>query len=238
VRELARELGIDLAGVDGTGPQGTVLARDVARAFRGGGAADAGWEPLRGARRAMAEAMARSHAEVAPATVHDEAPVGRWRGRGDITARLVRALCAGAAAEPALNAWFDAARGRILHAAVHLGVAVDGPDGLLVPVLRDASSLDATAVRAAIDRLAAAARARTLAPADLHGATITLSNYGSVGGWFATPIVSPPQVAILGAGRIRDDRLPLSLTYDHRAATGGEAARFLAAVIDDLAQEV
>jgi pyruvate dehydrogenase E2 component (dihydrolipoamide acetyltransferase) len=226
VRELARELGVDLAALHGSGPGGTILTRDVAAAFRG-------FEPLGGTRRAMAEAMARSAAAVVPATVMDEA---RFAGE-DVTVRLVRALCTAAHAEPALNAWFDADAGRRLHATVDVGLAVDAPHGLVVPVIRDAGRRGESDLRAEIDRLAAAVRERTITAGELAGATITLSNFGSVGGRFATPVVTPPQVAILGAGRIRDALLPLSLTYDHRAATGGEAARFLQALIRDLERE-
>ncbi len=229
VRMLANELGLDLAAIAPTGADGTVTVADVARAIRGGGGAvEEPWQPLTGLRRSMAEAMARSHAEVVPATVHDDARIGG----GPVTVRLVRALVAAAAAEPALNAWFDLARGRLLHDRVHVGVAVDTAEGLIVPVLRDARA--EPDVAAAVERLAARARSRALGPDELRGATITLSNFGAIGGRYATPVVTPPQVAIVGAGRLRDALLPLSLTYDHRAATGGEAARFLAALIADL----
>jgi pyruvate dehydrogenase E2 component (dihydrolipoamide acetyltransferase) len=229
VRALAAELGVDLAGLAGSGPDGTIAVRDVANAFR----ARAGYEPLAGTRRAMAEAMARSHAAVVPATVMDEA---RFEG-GDVTVRLLLAIAAAARAEPGLNAWFDAEAGRRLHAEVHVGLAVDAPHGLVVPVVRDVGAHTAADLRAEVERLAALVRERGVAPGDLAGATITLSNFGPLGGRFATPVVTPPQVAILGAGRLRDGLLPLSLTYDHRAATGGEAGRFLAAIVSALEKE-
>jgi 2-oxoisovalerate dehydrogenase E2 component (dihydrolipoyl transacylase) len=259
VRILAAELGIDLAGIAGSGPDGTVLARDLAGALsrprRGAtdlpstvpeNADDSGWQPLSGVRRSMARNMERSRAEIAPATVHEEADVSAWARRTDVTARLVRALLAGIAAEPALNGWFDAVRGRRLHEALHLGVAVDIADGLVVPVLRDAGTVDARHLRSELDRLVEAARQRSLAPGELAGATMTLTNYGMIAGLHATPVVIPPQIAILGSGRIADRLkpaadgpraariLPLSLTYDHRCVTGGEAARFLRAVIANL----
>ena len=229
VRALATELAVDVAAIAGTGPDGTVSARDVAAAFR----AQVGFEPLIGTRRAMADAMARSRAAVVPATVMDEARFGG----GDVTVRLVEAMVAAARAEPALNAWFDAGAGRRLHADLHVGLAVDAPHGLVVPVLRDAGTRPAAELRSEIGRLAILVRDRRVSTEDLAGATITLSNFGALGGRFATPVVTPPQVAILGAGRIRDGLLPLSLTYDHRAATGGEAARFLTAAIADLERE-
>jgi pyruvate dehydrogenase E2 component (dihydrolipoamide acetyltransferase) len=229
VRAMAAELAVDLDGITGTGPEGTVSARDVAAAY----GARAGFEPVVGTRRAMADAMSRSHAVVVPVTVMDEARFGG----GDVTVRLVAAIAAAARAEPALNAWFDADGGRRLHDAVDVGIAVDAVHGLVVPVLRGAGARSAAELRTEIDRLTALVRDRRVSSGDLAGATITLSNFGALGGRFATPVVTPPQVAILGAGRIRDGLLPLSLTYDHRAATGGEAARFLTAAIASLERE-
>jgi 2-oxoisovalerate dehydrogenase E2 component (dihydrolipoyl transacylase) len=258
VRILAAELGIDLAGMTGSGPDGTILARDLAGPLRtrDGGAIrpssapeeslEAGWQPLSGVRRSMARNMERARAEVAPATVLEEADVSAWVKGTDVTARLVRALAAGIAAEPALNGWFDGGRGRNLRPELHLGIAVDIADGLVVPVLRDAGALDGRRLRSELDRLIEGARQRTLASADLMGATMTLTNYGMIAGLHATPVVIPPQIAILGSGRIADRLtsgsdgprlariLPLSLTYDHRCVTGGEAARFLRAVIASL----
>jgi pyruvate dehydrogenase E2 component (dihydrolipoamide acetyltransferase) len=123
---------------------------------------------------------------------------------------------------------------------------VDTPDGLFVPVLRSAGTLDAVAIRTRLDELIAEVRDRSIAVDDLRGATITLSNFGSLGGQHAVLVVVPPQVAILGAGRATPQvvavngqpvvhrMLPLSLTVDHRAVAGGEAARFMAAVVADL----
>jgi pyruvate dehydrogenase E2 component (dihydrolipoamide acetyltransferase) len=129
---------------------------------------------------------------------------------------------------------------------LRVGIAVDTPDGLFVPVLRDVARRDAADLRRGLDRMRADIRARTIPPEELRGCTITLSNYGMIGAKYAAPILMPPTVAILGAGRIRDHvvaiaglpavhpLLPLSLTFDHRAVTGGEATRFLNAVIGDL----
>ncbi len=253
VRRRAAELGLDLATVPASGPEGTVTMADleaavVARAARPavagtatvGGSAGGELLPLRGVRRAMARTMARAHAEVVPATVVDEADVGRWPEGTDVTLRLVRAIVAGCRAEPALNARFlSEAEGRVLEQRIDLGIAVDLPDGLVVPVLRDVANRTPADLRAGLDRLARDVRARTIPLAELKGATITLSNFGMLGGRFAELVVVPPQVAILGAGRIREGVrltrfLPLSLTFDHRAVTGGEAARFLQAVIGDL----
>jgi 2-oxoisovalerate dehydrogenase E2 component (dihydrolipoyl transacylase) len=248
VRALARRLNVPLAQVLPTGPGGTVTAEDVERAA--GAVAGAGGEPLRGMRRAMARNMALAHAEVASVTVMDDADVEAWPAGTALMPRLVRALVAAARAEPALNAWYDAAAAsRRLFAEVHVGIAVDTPDGLVVPVLRNCEMRDPAALGAEIDALARQARSRSLEPQALRGATVLLSNYGSIAGRYASPIVVPPAVAIVGAGRLErravvlaDGRiaahrmLPLSLTFDHRAATGGEAGRFLNALIADLAR--
>jgi 2-oxoisovalerate dehydrogenase E2 component (dihydrolipoyl transacylase) len=252
VRILARELGIDITEVTGSGPNGAVLARDVAAAFRGAtpssslGASD--YSKLTGLRRSMAVNMARSGREIVPATVHEEADLGAWPSRTLLTQRLIRAIAHAIRSEPVLNATFDAAAGLMFQDRLHLGIAVDTNDGLLVPVLRDADALDANELGHKLEVLIAAARARRLAPQDLKGATFTLSNYGMIAGLHATPVVIPPQLAILGAGRLADrvtahhgqatvrPLLPLSLTYDHRFVTGGEAARFMKAIIQDLEQ--
>jgi len=260
VRILAQELGIDLASLIGSGPAGAVTAQDVARAFKasaGVGAMRAaprsvaesaeGWEPLKGARRSMAEAMTRAR-EAMPATVTEDCDIGAWAAGTRTLPRLVRAVCRAVAIEPALNAWFDPERGRRVPATIDLGLAVDTPTGLIVPVIRNAGALSPDELEREIARLVEGARARTLSPEELKGATLTLSNYGSIAGRHATPIVVPPQVAILGVGRVNKvirldggdfverPMLPLSLTIDHRAVTGGESARFLAAVMEDLAR--
>jgi 2-oxoisovalerate dehydrogenase E2 component (dihydrolipoyl transacylase) len=244
VRAEARRRGIELDTVTASGPEGTVTLADldVSRPVEPRFA-----QPLHGPRRAMARNMSRSWAEVAATTITDQAVVGHWTAVTDVTVELILAIVAGCRASPALNAWFDG-RGltRVLHEGIDLGVAVDTADGLFVPVLRGAEALDASAIRRELDRLEAATATRSLAPAELAGPTFTLSNFGLLGGRHATLMIVPPQVAILGAGRAapavvaEGDRpvvervLPLSLTFDHRVVTGGEAARFLQAVITTL----
>lgn len=245
VRALARRLGVDLATVTPTGPDGTIATADVEAAARA--QADVAPEPLRGVRYAMAMNMARSGAEIVPATVVDEADIDAWPADVDVTVRLVRAIVAGCGAAPALNAWFDAATmSRRLHRRIDLGIAVDTGDGLFVPVLRDVANRSAADLRRGIDALKRDVTVRKVPLAELHGQTITLSNFGMFAGRFAALAIVPPQVAILGAGRIARRAvagpegvvarrtLPLSLTFDHRVVTGTEAARFLAAAIRDL----
>ncbi len=232
VRSLARSLSVDLASVKGSGPGGVATSEDVKQAARGGGL-----------RRAMAKNMATAHAAVVPVTLTDDADIEHWPQDAKPLARLARAIVAACRAEPGLNAWYED-DSRKSFQEVHLGIAVDLPEGLLVPVLRNAhEDLSEENLLQLIEK----ARNRTLSPDGLRGATITLSNFGSIGGRYATPLVVPPMVAIVGAGRISRQPvvtaegevaahrvLPLSLTFDHRAATGGEATRFLNALIGDL----
>lgn len=246
VRCLARSLGVDLAGVAPTGRDGIVTQADVQRAASGTAAAP---QALSGLRRSMAQAMTLARQEVAAATIVDDADIQAWPPHADITSRLIRALVAGCRAEGALNARYDSRTMTWqLMASVDVGLAVDLPEGLLVAVLHDAAAHDANALRQALDNLRARAAARTLLPDELRNHSITLSNFGMMGGRYAVPIVVPPTVAILGAGRARDQvvaingmpavhrLLPLSLSFDHRVVTGGEAARFLTAVMADLAR--
>ncbi len=205
-------------------------------------------EQLKGVRRNMARVMADAHAKVVPTTLVDDADIHAWQPGNDMTVRLVRAICAAASAVPALNAWFDGDKlVRTLHPQVDIGIAVDTDDGLFVPALRNADLLDAEGVRAGIDRLREQVADRSIPASELSGYTISLSNFGMFAGRYATPVVVPPCVAIVAAGRGRHQItpviggfeshrvIPLSLTFDHRACTGGEAARFLKAMLDDLA---
>ena len=205
-------------------------------------------EQLKGVRRNMARVMADAHAQVVPTTLNDDADLHAWIGKQDITARLVRAIVSACKSVPALNAWFDGKNlTRTLHPHVDIGIAVDTDDGLFVPALRNADVLDGAGVRAAIKRLRTQVEDRSIPASELSGYTISLTNFGMFAGRYATPVVVPPTVAIVGAGKLSHDvvavmggievhrRMPLSITFDHRAATGGEAARFLKAMLDDLA---
>src|SRR5262245_61730928 len=245
VRALARKLNVDLTMVTPTGADGLLTVNDVQRAARI--LSEIGpIEMLRGVRRAMAQNMELAHAEVASVTIMDDADIHAWPAGTSTMMRLIRALVAGCRAEPSLNAWYDSEKvGRWVLKKIDIGIAVDTPDGLLVPVLRNCER-DSEDLQRSLTKLIADARARKVPPEELRANTITLSNYGSIAGRYASPVVVPPTVAILGAGRIAkqvvvvDDQpavrrmLPLSLTFDHRVATGGEAGRFLKAVILDL----
>jgi pyruvate dehydrogenase E2 component (dihydrolipoamide acetyltransferase) len=205
-------------------------------------------QALKGVRRNMARVMADAHAKVVPTTLSDDADVQAWPPGNDVTVRLIRAIVRACKAVPALNAWFDGDQlTRTLHPHVDIGIAVDTDDGLFVPALRNADLLDARGIRESVSRLRAQVEDRSIAASELGGYTISLSNFGMFAGRYATPVVVPPCVAIVAAGRARHQVtpvmggfeshkvIPLSLTFDHRACTGGEAARFLKALIDDLA---
>ncbi len=205
------------------------------------------WQQVKGTRRAMARIMADAHAKIVPTTLMDDADIHKWQAGEDITARLIRSLVKGVEAEPALNAWFDGvklAKRNISH--VDVGIAVDTPDGLFVPTMRNCDQRDAVQVRQGMNKIKEQIKARSIPPEDMKDFTIMLSNFGVFAGRYATPVITPPCVAIMAAGKLLNEvvpvlggfevhrMIPLSLTFDHRAVTGGEAARFLAAVIKDL----
>ena len=291
VRALAKKLGVDLARVKATGPEGTVSLQDVKRAAKDGSAAITAAEqapvedntplgarsleevdleaeveaspvveatvpspltgraePLRGVRRNMARTMAEAHAQVVPTTLFDDADIHAWQPGQDITIRLLRAIVHASRQVPALNAHFDAqSQERRLFDRVDVGLAVDTEDGLFVPAVRDCQVADAATLRARIERIREQVRLRQIPPEQLRDYTIMLSNFGMYAGRYATPVLVPPCVAILAAGKLRHQAtpvmggieshrvIPLSLCFDHRACTGGEAARFLAALLHDLA---
>ena len=204
-------------------------------------------DPIRGVRRNMVRTMSQAHAEVVPTTLMDDADLHAWAPGEDIMVRLIRGLAVAATQVPAMNSWLNAKEGTLRrHTRVDVGIAIDSPDGLFVGNLRGAERLYPQQVRSELNRIRDGVKARSLPPEDLRDYTIMLSNFGVFAGKYATPVVVPPCVAIIGAGRLHHAVvpvlggmeahriMPLSLTFDHRAATGGEAARFLRALIDDL----
>lgn len=255
VRMLARQLHVDLAQLKPTGPNGHITAEDVTAAAQlpkttaARAPVPEGYESLRGVRRTMAQAMVQSHAEIVPVTLFDDADLHAWQGKQDISVRVLRALIKACQAEPSLNAWFDtASMSRRLIDDINIGLALDSPDGLFVPVIRAAQTLKAKGLRECIDRFKLQVKDRSIPKEDLREPSIMLSNFGMLAGRHATPIVVPPLVSILGCGRLHEavcavdgvavvhKVMPLSLTFDHRAITGGEATRFLAVLIADLQQ--
>jgi 2-oxoisovalerate dehydrogenase E2 component (dihydrolipoyl transacylase) len=256
VRMLAKRLNVNLAGCRATGRHGLITVDDVLAVANLGARARASLPPipgltdadkLRGTRKAMAQSMSLSRDEIAMCTIFDDADIESWPKGEDITARLIRAIVAGVKAEPGLNALFDPSiPARKLMSEVHLAIAVDTGEGLIVPVLRDVGSKSHAELRAALNDLKTRTRERAVTPDEMRDYTFTLSNFGTMAGRYATPLVVPPTVAILGSGKLQRDvvagetgpeihtRIPLSLTFDHRCITGGEACRFLGAVIADL----
>lgn len=253
VRMLAKKLNVDLTQVQGSGPNGQITVADVEHATeqpQKTTAASGRGEPLRGVRRAMAIAMSHSHSEVVAVTLIDDADIYAWPAKSDITLRVIRALVNACHAEPTLNAWYDGkAMMRELQQEISIGIAIDSAEGLFVPVLKNAEKQTETELRYNINAFKEQVKSRTIPPENLRGSTIMLSNVGIFAGRYANPIIVPPVVAIIATGRIREEVvphegkpaihriMPLSLTFDHRAVTGGEAARFLAAVIKDLQLE-
>ena len=258
VRTQAKRLGIDLSDVVPTGKNGQITVADLdsyaakgkvqARSRSARPKAIAGRsDQLRGPRRAMAQSMSKFRDEVALCTLFDDADIHEWGHKRNITGRILRAIVAGCVAEPALNGFYNA--DTMIHqteSRVDIAMAVDTEDGLIVPVIRNVEAMSIGDIRAAVEDLKQATRKRTVAPQDMVNYTFTLSNFGTMAGRYATPLMVPPTVGILGTRKLQHDvvavmggieahrRIPLSLSFDHRCITGGEAARFLAAVIQDL----
>ena len=274
VRKLAREMGIDLAAVAGTGPEGRILRRDL-EAHAGTGApsvetvaappppapasaAVAGHrEPFRGVRRVIAERMAEAHRRVPPVTHVEECDVTELDAtrrlaneRDEVSPRLtflpfiVKAVVAGLKDYPAINASLDDEAGEIVyHDEFNIGVAVDTPAGLVVPVVKNADSKRLREIATEIERFAKAGRQGRLDAADLQGGTFTVTSPGPFGGLMATPIVMWPQAAILGVHRavdrpvVRDGQVVVrkmmnfSVSFDHRILDGMTAARFILDVV-------
>lgn len=284
-RRLARELGVDIVQVTGTGRRGRISKQDVKRHVRErqaagtGGAGEIGAlppgmgavlpdlsafgpvsvQPLDGIGRAVAGNMQRAWREVPHAWVTREVVIdalaearARLRARHPDLPLTMTALLAAALARvlrefPWINAAYDAqAQARVLRENVHLGVAVDTPRGLVVPVLRDADRLGLAELATRLAGLAEAAREGRLSAADLRGGSITLSNLGGLGATSLLPMVNWPEVAILGVGaseqRLRlvdgevvaETRLSLTLGFDHRVINGADAARLLARLTERL----
>jgi pyruvate/2-oxoglutarate dehydrogenase complex dihydrolipoamide acyltransferase (E2) component len=247
VRRLAQELGVELEGLEGTGPQGRVTDDDVRHAAASRGQtpdlSEGRREPLRGVRRLVAEHMARAHREVPPVTWVEECDFGSVELKR-LVPTVLKAVAESLKEFPELNSRLE---GEIVYLDRYdLGVAVQTDQGLVVPVVRgcDKASLDELANE--VDRLAEAARSGTLKPEELRGSTFTVTSAGKLGGLLTTPIVNHPEVAILSIGRIaerpavRDGQLTvrptgtIAITFDHRVVDGARAAEFGLAVIGRL----
>jgi pyruvate/2-oxoglutarate dehydrogenase complex dihydrolipoamide acyltransferase (E2) component len=245
VRRLAQELGVDLAAVAGTGPQGRVTEDDV-RGTQGGGESAAGErrEPIRGVKRQMFEHLTRAHREIPPVTWVEECDFTSLDTKLLLPLTL-KAVAASLREFPELNARVDG--DELVHVERYdIGVAVQTEQGLVVPVVRDCDTRPLQELDAEVKRLAEAAHAGKLAPEELRGGTFTVTSAGRSAGLFTTPLVNHPQVAILGVHRIADRPVVrdgdvvvrrmgnVSVTFDHRVIDGKRAADFGLAVIDRL----
>jgi pyruvate dehydrogenase E2 component (dihydrolipoamide acetyltransferase) len=282
VRRIARELGVDINLIAGTGRGGRVTASDV-HGFSQGGVSNAPASangsfapqavaipadlppvdagnvveviPFRGVRRKIAEALDRSVKTAVHFTVVDEANVTDLDAKRKEYAKVLgakmsmlpfvmSAICKALKSHPSLNAIVDDAQSQILRKdAVNLGCAVDTEHGLMVPVIHGANTLSIGQLGQAVGELARGCKDRSIERERLAGGTFTISNVGSYGGMFATPIINYPEVAILAVGRAKEKVLaengrmfvgnvmPLSLSCDHRVVDGAEGARFLNTVV-------
>jgi len=269
VRALARELGVELALVHGSGAGGRITESDVRGAKEKAPVAEKKPEfkikpkfdfygaleyvPLRGVRRATARRLTESIRKAVHVTHFDEADASalialRDKMKGEAEAKgtkltylpfIVKALVEALKLHPMLNATVDDESEEIIVKKYYnIGIAVDVPDGLIVPVVKGADMKTIFEIAEDIGNLAKAARARTLDLADLKGGTFSITNVGAIGGDAATPIINYPEVAILATMRIGErvraengavivkTTLPLCLSFDHRVVDGAEAARF------------
>jgi pyruvate dehydrogenase E2 component (dihydrolipoamide acetyltransferase) len=246
VRRLAQELGVELEGLDGTGPQGRVTEEDVrgaagAEGLSPGQGQEGRREKLRGVRRLVAEHMARAHREVPPVTWVEECDFGAVDLKR-VVPTVLKAVAESLREFPELNARLEGEEIVYLD-RYDLGVAVQTDDGLVVPVVRGCDERTADELAAEVERLAEAARKGTLEPGELRGSTFTVTSAGKLGGLLTTPIVNHPEVAILSLGRIaerpvvRDGEVTIrpvgtiAVTFDHRVVDGARAAEFGLAVI-------
>jgi pyruvate dehydrogenase E2 component (dihydrolipoamide acetyltransferase) len=262
VRALAREKGMSLEGIIGTGPRGSITREDVLAAMEKGGAVADEFGPVervpfRGLRRTIARNLLKSHQMTVCVTGMEEVDVTElWNLRVKEKAELdrqgihltyfpfiIKAVQHALREHPILNAAVDEdGEAIVLKRYCNIGFAVDTPEGLIVPVLRDVEKKSILELAGELLALTERARQRTITLAEMKGSSFTITNFGQFGGGFATPIINYPDVAILGCGRIADRPwvvqgeivvrkiLPLSLTFDHRVTDGGEATRFLTRV--------
>jgi len=266
-RAMAKELGLDINSITGTGPAGRVTIRDVEKQkHKPATGSHAPLQknltdeveimPLSQIRKTIAKNMLRSKQNAAHMSVMDEIEVSRLvEYRTALNARLegiklsylpfiIKAVAIALKKHPVLNAELDLDNERIIYKkAINLGLAMDTEDGLVVPVIRNADRKGLQQLATEIAELATKARERKLSLSDLKDGTFSITSYGSIGGYFAVPVINYPQSAILGIGRIADKPvikdnavvpgkvMPISMSVDHRIVDGGEVARFLNEVI-------
>lgn len=290
IRKLAREMGVDIDTINGSGPGGRVLRQDIEAAASGGAGAvsasqapmaaqpapapaaaaliappviegtDANdnWgpvtrSPLTQIRKTIARQMSKSTSTIPHVTQTDDVDITlldamRRDLRGEdgtgprvtMMAFVLRTLAHCLRSHPVFNASFDDEREEIIYKRyINIGIAVDSPRGLVVPVIRNVDQLSALALAHELNVIAQKVRDVQFSVEDLRGGSFTITNYGAIGGIYGTPVINHPDVAILGIGRTQerlhlvDDEIetrlymPISLSFDHRAADGAQAARFM-----------
>lgn len=267
VRNLAKRLGIDIEKIKGTGPMGRITEDDVVKASGTGkdltkdqfGSIER--IPLKGVRRSIAKNLLASMRAAAFVTGMDDADVSAlWRLREKekkvalqkgirltFLPFFMKAVQHALTAHPMINASVDESGEEIIvKKYFNIGVAVDTAEGLMVPVVKDVDKKTILDLAKELQELSEKAKERKIKLEELKGSTFTISNFGSFGGTYATPIINYPDVAILGTGKISDRPwvkdgqivirkvLSLSLTFDHRVIDGAEAAQFLNKVIQYL----
>jgi len=252
LRALAKRLNVDLDAVVGSGAHGKITADDIKRHAQQPSltltqSINGTTETIRGARKTMIKSMVEAHRTIVPTNIVDDADIYRWTDNTDFTVRILQAIVYACQSEPALNAHFDGMTfTRTLAADINIGLALDSNEGLFVPVIQQAQNMSSQQLRENINRYKTQIKDRSIPTTDFQNATISLSNFGVFAGRYASPIVIPPMVSIIGIGKMRQEpvfeagivknhpMLPVSLTFDHRAATGGEASRFLGSLIEHL----
>jgi pyruvate dehydrogenase E2 component (dihydrolipoamide acetyltransferase) len=266
VRALARELGVKLEAVKGSGPGGSITKEDLMKASATEKKAEDLFGPVerlpfRGLRRTIAKNLVLSQRVTAFVTGMEEADVTdlwnlREKERKSLLEKgvhltflpfFIKAVYHALVEYPMLNASLDEEREEVIVKKYYaIGVAVDTPEGLMVPVVRDAVNKTIRELSLELQELSEKARERKIKLEEMKGSTFTITNYGHFGGIFATPIINYPDVAILGTGRIADKPwvkdgkivirkiLPLSLTFDHRVTDGVYASKFLTKVVQYL----
>jgi pyruvate dehydrogenase E2 component (dihydrolipoamide acetyltransferase) len=258
VRKFARELGADLGQITGSGTKGRILKEDVTAFVKkimtsGGAAGGIETQPLTKINKLTGQFLHRNWVTVPHVTQFDEADITELEKfrkqlneehknegtRVTVLAFLMKALVSALKEYPRFNSSLDpTGENLILKKYIHIGVAVDTPDGLVVPVIRDCDRKSLIELANELIEISARARDKKLSPADMSGGCISISSLGGIGGTAFTPIVNAPEVAILGVSRAqmkpvyKDGQfeprliLPLSLSYDHRVIDGADGARF------------
>jgi pyruvate dehydrogenase E2 component (dihydrolipoamide acetyltransferase) len=283
-RKFARELGVDLTQVPGTGGGGRILEEDVKeyvkRILAGGGPSSGGgslgqpampdfskWGaverlPLKGVRKATANGLGATWPLMPRVTQFDVADITGTEaarkkfsdsrkgqpGKVTMTILAIKAVTKALGEFPHFASSIDMTRGEIIQKAYrHIGIAVDSPNGLMVPVVRDTDKKSLSELAVDLEGLAEKVRSRKISLDEMQGGVFTISNLGGIGGTFFTPIMNWPEVAILGIGKARQElqmvdgqiearqMLGLSLSYDHRVIDGADGARFLKRVCEILA---